>query len=181
MRAGGWAGATVPVVLTAALLAGCGVDQQKEVGKYRRVLESDARTELAADYQPGETLTLQRALLLANRDNERLAIAGENYLQALIEKDRAASSFLPTVALEPSYTVADRAGSGSGGAVGTIGGFRPVGSTLRRFEAPVLAELYPRQTAPARLRPAGFAGQSSPLRDAGMRWTVGVQKLACQS
>jgi outer membrane protein TolC len=117
------------------------VDQQKEVGKYRRVLESDARTELAADYQPGETLTLQRALLLANRDNERLAIAGENYLQALIEKDRAASSFLPTVALEPSYTVADRAGAGSGGAVGTIGGFRPVGSTLRRFEAPVVSRV----------------------------------------
>jgi outer membrane protein len=122
------------------LVFGCAVDQKKEIGRYRRVLDRDV-TAVAPDYAPGETLTLQRALLLANRDNERLAIAGENYLQALIEKDRAAASFFPTVALEPSYTIADRANSGSGGAVGTIGGFRPVGSTLRRFEAPVVSRL----------------------------------------
>ena len=122
------------------LLAGCGVDQKKEIGRYRRVLDGTAAG-LAVDYQPGETLSLQRALLLANRDNERLAIEGENYLQALIEKDRAAASFLPTVGLEPSYTVADRADTGSGGAVGTIGGFRIVGQTLQRFEAPVVSRL----------------------------------------
>ena len=122
------------------LAAGCGVDQKKEIARYRRVLDGTAAG-LAVDYQPGETLSLQRALLLANRDNERLAIEGENYLQALIEKDRAAASFLPTLGVEPSYTVADRADAGSGGAVGTIGGFRIVGRTLQRFEAPVVSRL----------------------------------------
>ena len=121
-------------------VAGCAVDQKKEVGRYRKVLDRDL-TAAAVDYSPGETLSLQRALLLANRDNERLAIAGENYLQALIEKDRAAWSFFPTVGLEPSYTVADRATTGSGGAVGTIGGFRIVGRTLQRFEAPVVSRV----------------------------------------
>lgn len=121
-------------------VAGCALDQEKEVRRYRKVLDRDV-TATAVDYAPGETLTLQRALLLANRDNERLAIAGENYLQALIEKDRAAGSFFPTVGLEPSYTVAHRATAGSGGAVGTIGGFRIVGRTLQRFEAPVVSRV----------------------------------------
>src|SRR3954470_8817425 len=119
----------------ACAVAGCEVDQKKEVAKYRKELDAPA-TGMAIDYQPGETLTLERALLLANRDNERLAISGENYLQGLIEKDRAAAIFLPTVALEPAYTVTDRANAGTGGAVGTIGGFRPVGSTLRRLRGP---------------------------------------------
>ena len=121
-------------------VAGCAVDQKKEVGRYRDVLGRGV-TATAPDYQPGETLTLARALLLANRDNERLAIEGENYLQALIEKDRVAWSFFPTVAIEPSYTITDRANRGSGGAVGTIGGFRPVGSTLQRFEAPIVSRV----------------------------------------
>ena len=122
------------------LLCGCAVDQRKEVATYRKVLDGAAGG-AAVDYHPGETLSLQRALLLANRDYERLAIAGEDYLQALIEKDRAAWNFLPTVGLEPSYTVTDRPNTGSSGAVGTIGGFRGVGSTLRRFEAPVVSRV----------------------------------------
>jgi outer membrane protein TolC len=136
-------------------VAGCAVDQKKEVNRYRRVLDRGI-TATAPDYAPGETLSLQRALLLANRDNARLAIGGENYLQALIEKDRAAWSFFPTVGLEPSYTIADRPSTGSGGAVGTIGGFRPVGSTLQRFEAPVVSRvnLFRGFTDVARLRGA---------------------------
>lgn len=122
------------------LMAGCGVDPQKEIGRYCAVLDGN-RPHPPADYQADETLSLERALRLANRDNERLAVAGEDYLQALIEKDRLAGSFFPTVGLEPSYTVADRARAGSGGAVGTIGGFRPVGRTLQRFEAPVVSRL----------------------------------------
>ena len=122
------------------LAGGCAVDQKQEIANYRRVIDTGAAG-LAVDYSPGETLSLQRALLLANRDNERLALAGEDYLQALIEKDRAAASFFPTVGIEPSYTIADRADAGSGGAVGTIGGFRIVGQTLQRFEAPVVSRL----------------------------------------
>ena len=132
---------TYATLLFLFLATGCSVDQKKEIARYRSVLDQGAAVRLAVDYQPGEVLSLQRALLLANRDNERLAIAGEDYLQALIEKDRSAASFLPTVGIEPSYTVADRASAGSGGAVGTIGGFRPVGRTLQRFEAPVVSRL----------------------------------------
>ena len=150
MRAGGsarrrwWEGsrtATVVAVVAPALLAGCAVDQGKEVSKYRSVLDPAAPAQLAVDYHPGETLSLQRALLLANRDNEQLGIAGETYLQSLIAKDRVAWSFFPTVALEPAYTIADRPSGAGGGAVGTIGGFKPVGSTLRRFEAPVVSSV----------------------------------------
>src|SRR3954447_16176094 len=120
---------TLPLLL---LVTGCAVDQKKEVAKYRRELNRNT-TAVVDDYQPGQTLSLERALLLANRDNEQLGIAGETYLQALIEKDRAANIFLPTVSLEPAYTVADL-----GTGVGTVGGFRKVGNTLHRFEAPVV-------------------------------------------
>src|SRR5688572_15727114 len=130
--------ATSAVAFTLCILtAGCAVDQKKEVAQYRRVLDGTDRPEQVT-YAPGETLTLDKALRLANQDNERIAMAGEDYLQALINKDRAASAFLPTVSLEPNYTVTDRpATQGGSGAVGTIGGFRVGGETLRRFEAPV--------------------------------------------
>ena len=134
------AGATALLGTLCVLAAGCAVDQRKEVARYRRVLDGTGRAERIV-YAPGETLTLDKALRLANQDNERIAMAGEDYLQALIDKDRAASAFLPTVSFEPNYTITDRPASqgGSGGAVGTIGGFRVGGDTLRRFEAPVRA------------------------------------------
>jgi outer membrane protein TolC len=131
------------LLLTIVLVPGCAVDQKKEVAKYRRVLDGEHPSPRVT-FSPEEPLTLDKAMRLANQDNERLAVAGEDYLQALINKDRAASAFLPTVSLEPSYTVTDRPGGqsgGSGGAVGTIGGFRVGGSTLRRFEAPVVSRI----------------------------------------
>lgn len=95
--------------LLATLLAigGCRVDQDKEVAEYRKVV----------DLQPAQSgpLTLGQALLLANQQNEQLAIEGENYLQALIDRQRAVANFLPTVDLAPSYFFRDRSGSGSNG------------------------------------------------------------------
>ena len=116
------------------------MDQKKEVAKYRKELDAPA-TGMAIDYQPGETLTLEAGDAAGESGQRAAGDLGENYLQGLIEKDRAAAIFLPTVALEPAYTVTDRANAGTGGAVGTIGGFRPVGSTLRRFEAPVVSRV----------------------------------------
>jgi hypothetical protein len=92
---------TLAALLLCAVAAGCAVDQRKEVGIYRRVLDGDGRVEKVV-YHPGDVLTLDAALRLANQDNERIAMAGEDYLQALINKDRAASTFLPTVSLDPS-------------------------------------------------------------------------------
>ena len=57
-------------------------------------------------------LTLRQALDLANRQNERLAIEGENYLQALIERKCAAAAFLPTVTLVPSYAFRETVDTG---------------------------------------------------------------------
>jgi outer membrane protein len=102
-----------------AFASGC-VDQDKEVALYRSVL--DGPTSRPVSYTRGAPLTLATALLLTNQHNERLAIGGEDYVQALIEKDRAASRFLPTISLSPSYSKADagtdtrnRFGSGGSG------------------------------------------------------------------
>lgn len=89
------------------LAAGCQVDQEKEVAEYRKLVDLPPAT------QPVLTgpLTLRQALLLANQQNERLSIEGENYLQALINRQRAVAGFLPTVNLSPSYFRRDATGS----------------------------------------------------------------------
>jgi len=99
-----------PVLIRAAvgaciiLVAGCSVDQRKEVATYRKVI--DANQPAAVRVAPGAVVTLTDALALANQNEERLAIQGETYLQALIDKDRAFVAFLPTVNLAPSYQLA---------------------------------------------------------------------------
>ena len=89
-----------------AICCGC-VNQQKEVSLYRRVLEKEGSPQVPALPQE-KPLTLRQALLLANQHNERLASSGEDYLQAIIDKDRAFAGFLPTVSLAPSFTMIDR-------------------------------------------------------------------------
>jgi outer membrane protein TolC len=84
------------------LATGCAVDQAQEVQTYRKVLDA-GQTEAPAPFSPGEPVTLRRALALANANNEQLAQAGEDYLQALIDKDRAFARFLPTIRFAPSY------------------------------------------------------------------------------
>jgi outer membrane protein TolC len=95
----------------AVTAAGCAVDQAKEVALYRQILDGPS-TRPAVAYAPGDPLSLSDALLLANQHNEQLAVSGENYVQALIDKDRAASAFLPTIALVPSYSQAQAADDG---------------------------------------------------------------------
>jgi len=84
------------------LTTGCPVNQKKDVQTYRRVLEGADHSK-APPYDPNEALTLKRALALANTQNEQLAIAGEKYLQSLIDKDRAFANFLPTISFVPTY------------------------------------------------------------------------------
>jgi hypothetical protein len=52
---------------------------------------------------PQFVLETVKALLLTNAQNESLSIEGERYLQALINRQRAVASFLPTLDLAPSY------------------------------------------------------------------------------
>jgi outer membrane protein len=118
-------GLIVPALLllvaaaVAVAVGGCHVNEEKEVATYRRVVDPTTRP---VDFAAGDPLPLETALALANANNERIAIGGEDYLQALIDKDRAAASFLPTVSLIPSYSFAqsnsDRRNSQSGSDIG---------------------------------------------------------------
>jgi outer membrane protein len=135
-----------------AVLPGCAVNQEQEVALYRDVL--DGQVPRVTPYADGEPLTLQRAMALANQSNEELGLRGEEYVQALIAKNRAAAAFLPTVSFQPSFTIEQLAtgnaststgpgGTGIGGATTSSGGggFRTVGETAQRFEAPVVGNI----------------------------------------
>jgi outer membrane protein TolC len=104
------AAAILPPILALILAGGCRVDQDKEVSRYRRVLQTDAAA-TTRPIAPGAPLTLIAALDLANHRNEQLAIEGENYLQAMIDRHRAVANFLPTLNLAPSWSLRDRGSS----------------------------------------------------------------------
>jgi outer membrane protein len=128
-----------PLLMIAAVVlfvvAGCAVDQKKEVATYRKVVDIPT-TAPAADFASGQPLTLRRALLLANASNEQLSIEGENYLQSLIERRRAVAAFLPTVSLAPRYVFRERTGGGGGGDEDDRGGSS---SEHRTLDVPVAA------------------------------------------
>lgn len=122
------------VAALAIAVVGC-TDQQKEVANYRKVLDGPHPPALRRDYSQGQPLTLEQALLLANRYNEQLAIQGETYLQGLIARDRAYSTFLPTISLAPTYSFQNkplnRGGTflAGGTGTGTTGGGTTLGGT----------------------------------------------------
>lgn len=103
-----WINPRAGLLVLLLLLASCKVDQQKEVEIYRKVLDADAPGR-PNRLTPDEPLTLERALVLANMDNERLSLAGEDYLQAIIDKKRVLAEFLPTVNLSPRFLTVDEA------------------------------------------------------------------------
>jgi outer membrane protein TolC len=135
----------LPNFLALLLLCGC-PSQQEEVATYRKVVDENVRQ--PKFYQPDEPLSLERAMELANENNEQIGLQGENYVQALIAKSRALSNYLPTVSLSPSFTIQQAPGQGaiSGSAItvppqvaASSGGFVIRGDTWQRFEAPVTA------------------------------------------
>jgi outer membrane protein TolC len=79
---------------------GC-VDQEKEMARYREVLGAPAAAQPPATMPA--VLTLSQAMRMTTAHNEQLAISGEDYLQALIDQDRAVASFLPNISLQPTY------------------------------------------------------------------------------
>jgi outer membrane protein len=139
----------VAAAAVAAAVAGCQVNEKKEVAKYRSVIDASTRS---VEFTAGDPLPLEAALLLANANNERIGISGEDYLQSLIDKDRATASFLPTVSLIPSYSFAqnssDRRNSQSGNDIGDPGnpddnlgggstGSRSTSTGTNNFDLPV--------------------------------------------
>jgi outer membrane protein len=125
------------LIILMVLAAGCAVDQEKEVARYRRIVDISTTQPIAAPVA-GAPLTLRDALLLANQQNERLSIEGENYLQALIDRRRAAAAFLPTISLAPTYTFRDRSG---GGADNPNTGAAGSAARTEIFDAPVSGEM----------------------------------------
>jgi outer membrane protein len=108
---------------------GCAVDQKQQIATYRKVLDDNKPA--AVTIQPDQVVTLTDALRLANESNEQLSIQGENYLQALIEKDRTFSNFLPMVNFTPSYSTASATNNTFGRT--TTGWDVPVSATMNIF------------------------------------------------
>ncbi len=89
-------------LLLVFFISGCAVHQERDMQTYRQVLDA-GNSGPGAQFHPEDPLTLKAALGLANTHNEQLALAGENYLQALIDKDRAFAAFLPTISFAPAF------------------------------------------------------------------------------
>ena len=82
------------------LASGC-VDQKKDIAIYRTVI--DGNKPATVQIAPDKVLTLTDALMLAVQNEEQLSLLGENYLQALIDKDKAFANFLPTVSFSANW------------------------------------------------------------------------------
>ena len=115
--------------------SGCAVNQDKEIAYYRDVLGKSPEG-VPETLEPNQPLVLVTALQMANWHNEQLAIKGEQYLQTLIDKDRAASNFLPQIAYIPTYTRQEKISFS--GPLGSLGSqFVPP----HTFDQPVDAQL----------------------------------------
>ena len=95
----------------AAMAGGCSVDQDREVAAYRDLAAGGA----TAEFAPDAPLSLETALRLAAHHNERIGIEGENLVQALAARRRAAAALLPTLDLFGTSTVRENVGGGGGG------------------------------------------------------------------
>ena len=105
-------------VVAALLLCGC-ANWSGDVARYQKVLGEARTVTQPSAFDPSAPLPLARAMQLANADNEAIASRGEDYIQALAEKMRESGTFLPTLTLEPSYTLSQSNGisfPGAGGA-----------------------------------------------------------------
>ncbi len=110
--------ALVTLAVAVWALGACSIDEGADVASYRRVLDGDDPPAVALPAE-GQPLSLLVALRLANRQNERLAIEGENYVQALIARKRAAAAFLPTIDGRASIGAAEAPTGAPGGANAT--------------------------------------------------------------
>jgi outer membrane protein TolC len=87
--------------LICLLAAGCAIDQKKEIATYRQVIDGNKPAPVAI--APDRIVTLTDALMLGIQNEEQLSVQGENYLQALLAKDKAFAAFLPTVSLSAGW------------------------------------------------------------------------------
>lgn len=84
----------VVVLMPLLGLAACKTDQSRDVRAYRAVADPPGET---PRHEAGQPLGLVEALRLTAVYNERMAIQGEAYVQALAQRHRFASALRPTV------------------------------------------------------------------------------------
>jgi outer membrane protein len=83
-------------------VAGCATEQKNEIATYRKVIDNNQPA--AVRLTPDGVVTLTDALKLAVQNEEQLSLQGENYLQALLAKDKAFASFLPNISLSADWS-----------------------------------------------------------------------------
>jgi outer membrane protein len=128
------------IAVSLLVTLGCQAPPDHDVDEYRKVL--DAAVAAVEEPELDQPLSVQQAMAIANQHNEQLALGGENYVQALIDKNRAASNFLPTISLQPSYTIADRPNNFTPTpSIAGAGAFVERGSTIQRLEVPVVGSM----------------------------------------
>ncbi|HEX4053799.1 MAG TPA: TolC family protein [Tepidisphaeraceae bacterium] len=88
--------------LMCLFVAGCAIDQKKEIATYRKVIDDNKPA--AVQIAPDRVVTLTDALKLAVQNEEQLSLQGENYLQALLTKDKTFANFLPNVSLSADWS-----------------------------------------------------------------------------
>lgn len=159
---------------------GCAIDQKREVALYRGVL--DERVAPAPAYSPDDELSLVAAMRLANQNNEQLGMRGEEYVQALIAKNRAVAGFLPTVSFQPSFAL-EQVKRGDAGTT-TGGGFRQGELSAKRLDAPVIGNINLFRgfgdVANAKSADATIAQRKSLLRDAQAAVLLNVAQVYYQ-
>lgn len=90
------------------LLAACATDQQADTETWRREISLGP----LPVFTSGDPLSLAMAMRLANEQNERIAIGGEDFLQACIARARITANFFPEVDIVPNYTFREKTKSG---------------------------------------------------------------------
>ncbi len=101
---------TVLLLAGAAALAGCASDQQADVNVYRAITDPLVPPDTS---QPDAPVSLVEAMRRTAAFNERLASRGEDYVQALADRQRAAASLLPTLDLFSDLALRENTGGDS--------------------------------------------------------------------
>lgn len=94
-----------------ASLPACTTDQAADVSAYRQISDPPGAIEARHRSMAVESLSLREALLLTAARNEQLAQSGEQYVQALAQRQRAAAALRPTVDLFTNLALRENTGN----------------------------------------------------------------------
>lgn len=126
----------VLAMIAAGLLTSCATNQRGDVDQYRAIADPTTSPDVS---QPDAPVSLVEAMRRTAAFNEQLASRGEDYVQALADRQRAAASLLPTLDLVSDLALRENTGSTSivQSSLGVNGQYRLLTglSDLRNVEA----------------------------------------------